>query len=95
LTQGGIKRAVGTLTHSDIDELANCLGQKIAKIELLLNPREEKHMQLAWHLREAHSDSWNPDEQPDPEKIRINVDKAIEICQEIIKTEWDRTKEGK
>ncbi len=94
ITEGGVKRAGGKITESDVHELASMLSQKLAKIDLLLNSKEEKHRQLIWFLREAHSETWCPQGQPDVEKVRENTDKALDICKEILKQEWDKAKEG-
>jgi hypothetical protein len=94
LIEGGIKRTGNTIAESDVNELARIQSQKLARIALLLNPAEEKHNQLMWFLREAHSETWNPAIQPDAEKVREKTDRALDICKEILKLEWDRTKEG-
>lgn len=94
LIESGIKRTGNTIAESDVNELARIQSQKLARIELLLNPKEEKHNQLIWFLRKAHSETWNPAIQPDAEKVREITDRALDICKEILKLEWNRTKEG-
>jgi len=94
LVEGGVARTGDTIPVSDIHDMANSLSRKLTKIELLLNPNEQRHQQLARLLREARSVTWNPEVPPDVEKIREKMDKAVVICQEILKIEWERTKEG-
>ena len=94
LTEGGMKRISGELSVPDMHKLARELAQRLAKIELLLNPTEELHDRLCWLLKEAHSETWSPDVQPDLEQVRVRTDEALDVCKQILKTEWDRAKDG-
>ena len=94
LYESGMRRTSGELSVTDMHNLARELAQRLAKIELLLNPKEDLHNRLCWLLKEAHSETWSPDVQPDLERVRVRTDEALDVCKQILKTEWDRAKDG-
>lgn len=76
------------VTKKDVILSANKMRELKSKIELLINPNEEKHVRLVQLLENVIQ---NLQKQEDNDQ---NINNLTALAQQILKEEWERVKKG-